>query len=50
MNALLNDLRAALPSDVDPLDVLVDYVGDHPDDREAFGLLIEAAFEEGHRE
>lgn len=43
MNALLTDLRAALPPGVDVVEVLAAYVADHPRDREALGLLLDAA-------
>lgn len=43
---LLEDLRAALP-DADIAEVLAEYCGEHPRDREALELLLDAATEEG---
>lgn len=47
---LLRDLRAALPPGADLGELLAEYCGEHPRDREALALLLDAATEKTHNE
>lgn len=44
---LLENLHAALPPGANIAEVLAEYCGEHPRDREALELLLDAATEEG---